>query len=676
MLALFLLALLVRLWLHAGFILGDDAEEFQLVRALVDEGVHFEGHLRYRFPMWLFNWLAQLGLGNHEATFFLPTWLASSLLPVVAALTLRAAGHALPAALFAGLFVALSPFEVMIGALRANDLFVELFLACAFWLFVRFECRPLAQGSAVACALWLAFSAKLWSVFLYPVAGLYYLRRWLRERDPRGLVAFAAASLVLYAAASAFWRSQTGLWLPFLSRTSATYPVATEELGEVLLAYPRALSIGSEHGTTLFGAVPYLFLAVLAASLAGRRMPALAARAPRIGLDRVDVWLLCSCLAFFGLLQLFPNAFTFDRYYSVPRIFRYLAPLSYGLSLFTAKRLVDLGPLVPVRFALRAAAALTVLGLLAAGTLDATAPGRSHRARVAALREALRASCPPVVVVEVWQARFFREVYLREACPETVVPAEPSVVGSRDFERWLRAQEPALPAGAALVTGLPQFVYYACFACGPRIGHFAAPLDPRWRLDLELPPVSFDPDREPVRIYRWSGEPLPGAIVAVPALPAQQLMEQGVARFDAQDYPGTRALMGALLSRFPESAFADQAAYFHAVAYWREYDSRRTIEEFEAFLQRHPRSGLVRAAHYHIGMARRLQGRFPEARAAFEATLRTSDPRDPEHDWAQRALDGLPSEAPFDAAGRAFTEWLYRWQAFANHLAGVEDGAS
>jgi hypothetical protein len=84
MAVLFLLAFLLRLRFHAGFILGDDAEEFGVIRSLVENGPSFEGHLRYRFPMWLFNYLAQLGFGNHEASFFLPTWLLSSLLPVLA----------------------------------------------------------------------------------------------------------------------------------------------------------------------------------------------------------------------------------------------------------------------------------------------------------------------------------------------------------------------------------------------------------------------------------------------------------------------------------------------------------------------------------------------------------------------------------------------------------------
>jgi hypothetical protein len=427
---------------------------------------------------------------------------------------------------------------------RANDRFVEFFLACAFWIFVRFEHAPRGQGAGVALALWLAFYAKLWSLFLYPVVGIHYLLRLVREREVRGLVAFLGASLVLHAAASTFWRVTTGTWVPFLEHLSATYPVPPDQLSALFLEYPRAIFVGSEHGNTLFGLAPYFLVGALALKVLGSRVPALAARVPRIALDRYDVWLLCSCLVFFGLLEFFPNNFTFDRYYSVPRIFRYLAPLSFGLSLLAAKLLVDLGPLVPARLGLRRVAALGVLLLLASGIRDALAPGRSHHARVAALREELRASCPPAVMLELRQALFFRDLHLRNTCPGSVVRSPPPEISqARDHERWLRELEPRLENGAMLVTGLAHYVYYACYACGFRLSHFDAALDPRWTLVRDFEPVRFDAAREPVRLWRWSGQPggAGGEVVPVPALAPQQLFERGIERFDAQDYPGTRA---------------------------------------------------------------------------------------------------------------------------------------
>jgi hypothetical protein len=341
---LFLAALLLRLRVHAGFVLGDDAEEFILIRSLVEQGPSFEGHLRYRFPMWVFNYASMRVFGINEAAFFLPTWLLSSLLPVLGFATLRAAGVGLAGSAFAGALVALSPFEVLIGSLRANDLFVSFFLACAFWAFVRFRAAPGRQGAGAALGLWLAFYAKLWSVFLLPVLGLHYLLRLVRHREARGLVAFAGASALLHGAACAFWRATTGTWTPFLERLSATYPVASGQLVELFLQYPRQIFEGSEFGNTLFGAVPFLLLAAILAT--PLRLRTRAARAGGGDLDRCAFWLFSSCATFFLLLEFFPNNFTFDRYYSVPRIFRYLAPLSYGLSLLTAMLFVGLAPLV------------------------------------------------------------------------------------------------------------------------------------------------------------------------------------------------------------------------------------------------------------------------------------------------------------------------------------------
>jgi hypothetical protein len=544
---------------------------------------------------------------------------------------------------------------------------VEFFLACAFWAFVRFERAPRAQGAGVALALWLAFYAKLWSLFLYPVVGIHYLLRLVRGRETRGLVAFLGTSLVLHAAACAFWRVTTGTWVPFLERLSATYPVPAERLWSLFLEYPRAIFVGSEYGNTLFGLVPYLGVGALALVVLAPRVPALAARAPRIALDRYDVWLLCSCLVFFALLEFFPNNFTFEQYYSVPRIFRYLAPLSFGLSLLAAKLLLDLAPLVPARLGLRWIAALGVLVLVASGIPDAVAPGLSHRARVAEIRQELRTSCPPEVVLEWWQAIFFRELHLREACPRSVVRAPTRPSQAKDDERWLREFEPRLAKGAVLVTGLIPYVYYTCHSCGFRLGLFDAPLDPRWSLVRELEPVRFDAAREPVRLWRWSGEPvdIEVGVDPVPKLAPRQLFERGIERFDAQDYPGTRAFMVALRDRFPNHALRDEAAYFAAVTYWRENDPHRTIREFDALLARSPASRMAGAAHYHIGLSYRQLGRPARAREAFEAAVRFSGPQDPERGYALEALEAMRGPAPLGAVGLGFTELVYRFQAEA-----------
>jgi TolA-binding protein len=173
-----------------------------------------------------------------------------------------------------------------------------------------------------------------------------------------------------------------------------------------------------------------------------------------------------------------------------------------------------------------------------------------------------------------------------------------------------------------------------------------------------------------VRIWRWSGQPLSAelAVAPVPALPPQQLFERGIERFDAEDYPGTRAWMRALLDRFPEHPLGDQASYFEAVTYWREQDPKRTILEFEKMLARFPSSRLAGAAHVHIGLAHRDLGHHAAAKEAFEATVRSSEPLAAERVWAERMLKSLRGPAPLEAVGRDLTELVYRFQAKADRL--------
>jgi hypothetical protein len=375
------------------------------------------------------------------------------------------------------------------------------------------------------------------------------------------------------------------------------------------------------------------------------------------------VWLLSSIVVFFLLLNFFPNSFTFDRYYSAPRIFRYLAPLSYGLSLFAAKLMLDLGDLVPKRSGLRPIVALAVLLVAGIGIFEAVGPSRSYRARIAAIRQELQATCPPAVVMESWQALFFRSLHLREACPESAVRSPSGIYAGRDYERWLRDLEPTLPNGAKLVTGLVPFVYYACNTCGFRIGQFEAGLDQRWVPLQEFEPLSFDPAHEPIRIWRWTGMPTEQAVTAPPQLGPQQLFDRGIERFDAQDYPGTRAFMLAILARFPAHDLSDDAAYFAAVTHWREQNLPRTIREFRGLIARFPSSRWVSGAHYHIGLSQRSLGQEREARRSFDAAVANSSTGDPEREYALAALDAMVGPPPLASVGRGLTEFVYQFQA-------------
>ncbi|MEN8160405.1 MAG: outer membrane protein assembly factor BamD, partial [Myxococcota bacterium] len=320
------------------------------------------------------------------------------------------------------------------------------------------------------------------------------------------------------------------------------------------------------------------------------------------------------------------------------------------------------------RFGLRPLAALAVLVLVAAGIPEAVGPTREHHARVAAIRAALRARCPAAVVIGPAQARFFQQLHLPETCARTAIRRSPIGATVRDAEDWLRRLEPRLEPGAVLVTGLPSYVYYACTDCGLRQSRFAAPLDSRWAPLAELPALAYDEEREPARLWEWRGERAPDSRAAqaatAPMLPAEELFELGIERFDALDYPGTRTYMSAVAERFPRHERAPRAAYFFAVSYWREEDPLRTIREFEALLAEFPESRQEGAAYYHIGLSYRLLHRPEEARVALERAVQEGAPQDPSRGHAARALGGPAGAAPLEAWGRRWTELVYAFHGW------------
>ena len=333
---LFATSLALRIaWLQ-GAILGDDPLEFGFIDAVAQSGTDFRGELPYRFPIWILNVITIRLFGLSEASFFAPTWLCSASFSALGYGIARAWGIARPPAALIGLFVATAPFEVVLGTLRANDLFLAWCLALGLWALVRLESRPAWQGAAVGLCLWLAFYAKLWAVYSVPALTLYFMARGARERTWRGLGAWIGTSAALHGATALFWKVRTGVWLPFLVWYPAPYPVRLgDELWYVFKRYPRMLFQGAEFGTTLFGYVPYALLALLAFAVVRRMAGRRADGTP--SLDRWDGLLALYWGSWFTLLNFAPTGYRFDQYYAPPHIFRYLAPISFPITLHVGK---------------------------------------------------------------------------------------------------------------------------------------------------------------------------------------------------------------------------------------------------------------------------------------------------------------------------------------------------
>src|SRR5262249_39766200 len=152
-------------------------------------------------------------------------------------------------------------------------------------------------------------------------------------------------------------------------------------------------------------------------------------------------------------LNFFPNSFSFDRYYSVPRIFRYLSPLSFPLTLHVAKMLIDLAAAVarrPRLLLVPVFLALIAVNVVQAG--QATEPGRGSRPALLAIGDDVRRAAPPVVITESSFAAWLRQLYLNDPQHRTTVLTAYHTHSAREYEAWLAKEQPRLPAGAMLVS--------------------------------------------------------------------------------------------------------------------------------------------------------------------------------------------------------------------------------
>ena len=643
----------LRVVLFSGFVLCDDRQELWTAVHVFAHGPVWSDQFQLRFGTWLFNVGAFKLFGISEFGFFVPTALMSASLSVVGYAILLRWGYALLPAFAAALMIAAAPFEILMGTVRANDMILAWLVGLAVAALVVLDERPVRQGLAVALLGWLGFYVKLWVVYFLPALGIHYLVEAWRRGRWRGGVVFALASLVLHGATCAFWKRRTGYWLPFIWYHAATYPVEPGDLARVLRIYPDQLLHGSELGTTLFGSVPYLVVLGLALKLAGTG-------ARRLGVPyRMDArdWALFGCYAsFLLLLNFFPNSFTFDRYYSVPRIFRYLAPLSFPMTLHLAKMVLDL---VPARAGwLSLAALLALTGSNLRQSAQATAPGRAYRARLMAIVLDVRERRPPMLVTEGWVSYFLSNVYLRDLARKIEVVPVIDIYDARDYETWLWRRQSGLVPGTLLLTGFGSCVHYSAVRDGFRLALFQRGLDPAWKLLKDYGPLAYHPDPEPVRLWKLTErvpatQPKPADLVEGSQGP-EELFKAGMGRFDEGKPAEAAPYFHTVATDFPASPFAEDAEYYYAICLFREGRWRATITAFEELVGRRTAGRWVPAAYYHIGLSYAALGDHDRAREAFE-TVRRKFPR--EETLGPNAADQL---ALLDAQ-ESLLERLRKW---------------
>lgn len=609
-LGIFGIALALRWWLVQGLVLGDDGQEFSALQQILASGPDFRDQLQVRFAGWVWNWVVLRLFGVSETTLLLPTCLLSCVFGVLAYALLVRWSYGRARAFAGGLLVATAPFEVVLGTLRTNDLYLGGAAAFGFVALVFLEERPVWQGAVVALCLWLGFYVKLFAVYALPPLVLY----WLAGRRRRSLAAFVATSALVQGATLLVWKATTGTFFPFVSSHAANYPVDAKNLSYEWARYPYMMLVGSEFRTTLFGLVPWTLLVLLLVQIVRRR------------LDRPDRMLLAYWASFALLLEFFPAGFSLDAYYTVPRIFRYLAPVSFPIALHAAKLVLDLGR--AWRPAAATALVATMLALNVLGDVDATLPGRTSRHALLAIVRQIEREAPPRVVAEITLAYWLEQMYVDPDVVETEVVRPPNIYVATECEKWLRDSAPSWPTGTLLVTGLGNYVHYGAHAQGLRLAQFEQPLDDRWVPDGEYGDLWYLPRAEQARLWRLArgsegptvvpdpdDPPPPGATT-----PAER-MQAGMDRFGKGDQHGARAYFRAVMTaNAPES---EDATFFYAATLFREERWDMTEHAFKGLLAQYPHGHWVAAAHWHIAIADVRRGHARRARARFAWIIRT-----------------------------------------------------
>jgi len=481
---------------------------------LLHQAAQFKLHWELRIFLWFFNFLTMKVFGTSEWSFFLPTWVFSSSLSVIAYFILIQNGYSLLEAFASGLFVGSAPFEVFLGTVRANDLFFEWFLALAFLVLTSRLRSHILRGILLAILLWCAFYEKFWCAgYFLPLVAVYYWKDEIRNHEWKGITSFLSLSIALHLSMCLFWKYRTGAYVPFLETTKIGIPpspVARQDLVATFELYPRMLFSGSEYHTTLFGLVPYGLIALLLvkttfALSAGKRL-------------RFDV-LDKTLILFWGFFFLFTNfvstSFQFDRYYSIPRIFRYLAPLSFPITLHAGKLAIDLwrtGPLWLAEMGVKikrhhvwSSLLAPVMGILVILNIvqaaQATRPGRAYRSALMTSLQEIKRLRPPRVVLESWLSGFVDRAYRSTIGGAVNVTTAYQIWEPKSYEEWIRRHEASWEDGTVLITGLNGYVYYACYDCGIRRRGFAAGLSPNWVLYKEVGLLDYLPHPEPAALW-------------------------------------------------------------------------------------------------------------------------------------------------------------------------------
>jgi len=327
----------------------------------------------------------------------------------------------------------------------------------------------------------------MWALYFYLIFFIFYLRSYKKSGSYENFIYFLLTTLILHVLTGIYWIKEAGIFFPFFKYHSATYPYKLEELPRLWSIYPTYIFKGSYINTTLFGEIPYLLIILLFVKLIMSR------KMRKNKFDELDFLLLSLYSIFLLFLNFIPDTpLKFDQYYSVPRIFRYLYPISFPISLHLSKIIIDLiSDLISNdKQKMLLTVVISILIFLNIFRADeATLPGRKYRLQLLSIVNDVKEIKPPTLLVDSWIGYFMREVYLRDSN----IYIEPiiGIYDAKEYEKWLKENEEKLPVGSVIVANFGSCVHYGCYNCGFQLHLFNESLSEKWVLVKEYEYLKF-----------------------------------------------------------------------------------------------------------------------------------------------------------------------------------------
>jgi len=499
------LAIPLRLAFFAGFGLGDDPNEsLSLIEFAERLRLNPADFMHYRLINVVLRGLLYRVFSANELAFVLPILafaLGTHAMSIVLARDLLGARGAF----LTSLLFLVTPYETLASTANVPDYIHAFFgVACAWAAYRGYHRRSDRYMALAAVFLVLGLLNRLSTVLLVQtlgVATLFTLRHWRRWV---ALWAVFAVLVGLMCLADFLYSGVPYGWIIYYSGPVIGGYDVTRILGYELMVYPRYVFHHNEYPNWMFGLTGWC--AALGALLAlGRAVLRRAGGA--------EWFVVLAFFVFVGLFEFLPHRLTLHAYWSVPRIFRYLAQISPALYLSGAYLLDGLWELGPRRSPLGLGAVLCVVVALfglqqtpgVAGPLcDADRDGR----HLIAYLRTIATDKPVPLCTDFWRVNLVLAQYPRHRQSWMLH----GVGGSKDEKvRFLRSVQEGL-----VITGGATLPWYSGIELIVNLSTLNFTVPPNWTLLHQFDGRRTSWRVEPLRVWSVKSQDAGAAAVGVP----------------------------------------------------------------------------------------------------------------------------------------------------------------